>query len=221
MHVCISLLINGSYKHKERLYSLQQTLVVTNVNVVDSTNDSTRGKVTMLNKPYHTLCFSHYCCCLLFRPFPLPAPPGPLADQREVAATTVAWADTVTSGTYDAPKKAAALYAADAVLWGTEVCGPDDELWGTVSESVRDTPPQIYAYFVSFMEVYISFFRWGCFCFCRCFLAGAFFLSVVCFSLAVASVFLFRAVPSLCCHLALYTDTCKYYSVYTITTILQ
>ena len=71
-----------------------------------------------------------------------------------MAATTLAWTDTVTSGTYDAPKKAAALYAEDAVLWGTEVCGPDDDLWGTVSESVRDTPPQIYAYFVSF--------RWCC-----------------------------------------------------------
>ena len=67
-----------------------------------------------------------------------------------MAATTLAWAETVTSGTYDAPRKAAALYAADAVLWGTEVCGPDDDLWGTVSESVRDTPQQIYAYFVSF-----------------------------------------------------------------------
>ncbi len=59
------------------------------------------------------------------------------------------WTETVTSGTYDAPRKVAALYAEDAVLWGTEVCGPDDDLWGTVSESVRDSPPQIYAYFVS------------------------------------------------------------------------
>ena len=59
------------------------------------------------------------------------------------------WTETVTCGTYDAPRKVAALYAEDAVLWGTEVCGPDDDLWGTVSESVRDSPPQIYAYFVS------------------------------------------------------------------------
>lgn len=71
-------------------------------------------------------------------------------DQNAVAATTLVWTDTVTSGTYDAPKKSAALYAQDAVLWGTEVCGPDDDLWGTVSESIRETPPQIYAYFVSF-----------------------------------------------------------------------
>lgn len=69
--------------------------------------------------------------------------------QNAVAATTVLWTETVTSGTYDAPKKTAALYAPDAVLWGTEVCGPDDDLWGTVSESIRETPPQIYAYFVS------------------------------------------------------------------------
>lgn len=47
------------------------------------------------------------------------------------------WKETVTSGTYDAPKKTAALYAEDGVLWGT------------VSEEVRDTPEQIYAYFVS------------------------------------------------------------------------
>lgn len=59
------------------------------------------------------------------------------ADRKAVAATTAIWKDTVTSGTYDAPKKTAALYAADATLWGT------------VSEEVRDTPQQIYAYFVS------------------------------------------------------------------------
>ena len=58
-------------------------------------------------------------------------------DQKAVAATTIVWKETVTSGTYDAPKKTAALYAEDGVLWGT------------VSEEVRDTPEQIYAYFVS------------------------------------------------------------------------
>lgn len=40
-------------------------------------------------------------------------------------------------GTQDAPKKTAALYALDGVLWGT------------VSEEVRDTPQEIYNYFVS------------------------------------------------------------------------
>ncbi len=60
-----------------------------------------------------------------------------LADRKAVAETTNLWKETVTSGTYDAPKKTAALYA------------PDATLWGTVSEEVRDTPQQIYAYFVS------------------------------------------------------------------------
>ncbi|CAN0357424.1 unnamed protein product, partial [Hapterophycus canaliculatus] len=52
-----------------------------------------------------------------------------------VAATTVVWKDTVTSGAKDTPRKTADLYAKDATLWGT------------VSEEVRDTPEQIYAYF--------------------------------------------------------------------------
>lgn len=51
--------------------------------------------------------------------------------------------------TCDAPKRAAALYAPDGVLWGTEVHAPDDPLWGTVTEEVRDTPERIYAYYVS------------------------------------------------------------------------
>lgn len=40
-------------------------------------------------------------------------------------------------GTPDAPRKTADLYAMDGVLWGT------------VSEEVRDTPEEIYDYFVS------------------------------------------------------------------------
>lgn len=43
----------------------------------------------------------------------------------------------MTSGAPDAPGKTAALYA------------PDGVLWGTVSEEVRDTPDEIYDYFVS------------------------------------------------------------------------
>ncbi|CAM9166772.1 unnamed protein product [Ectocarpus sp. 4 AP-2014] len=86
-------------------------------------------------------------------PRPSPAPgslraPSPAktateaeADRRAVAETTVLWKDTVTSGTYDAPKKTAALYA------------PDGTLWGTVSEEVRDTPQQIYAYFDYFARL--------------------------------------------------------------------
>ena len=50
--------------------------------------------------------------------------------------TTVRWKDTVTLGTPEAPRKTADLYALDAVLWGT------------VSEEVRDTPAEIYDYFV-------------------------------------------------------------------------
>ncbi|CAN0245837.1 unnamed protein product [Ectocarpus sp. 12 AP-2014] len=61
--------------------------------------------------------------------------------QKAVADTTLVWKETVTSGTYDAPKKTAALYAEDGVLWGT------------VSEEVRDTPEQIYAYFDYFARL--------------------------------------------------------------------
>ncbi|CAM9417448.1 unnamed protein product, partial [Ectocarpus fasciculatus] len=62
-------------------------------------------------------------------------------DQKAVAATTIVWKDTVTLGTEDAPKRTAALYAADAVLWGT------------VSEEVRETPEQIYDYFDFFARL--------------------------------------------------------------------
>ncbi|CAB1106835.1 unnamed protein product [Ectocarpus sp. CCAP 1310/34] len=79
---------------------------------------------------------------------PAPAEPSPAAtvptpeeDRQAVADTTLVWKETVTSGTYDAPKKTAALYAEDAVLWGT------------VSEEVRDTPEQIYAYFDYFARL--------------------------------------------------------------------
>lgn len=60
---------------------------------------------------------------------------------KAVAAKTVVWKDTVTLGTPDAPTKTCALYASDAVLWGT------------VSEEVRETPEQIYDYFVSWYTI--------------------------------------------------------------------
>ncbi|CAN0464415.1 unnamed protein product, partial [Ectocarpus sp. 12 AP-2014] len=83
------------------------------------------------------------------------SPSGSFAEEetRSVSETTLAWTETVTRGTYDAPKRTAELYAPDAILWGTEVCGPDDDLWGTVSETVRDTPEQIYAYFDYFARL--------------------------------------------------------------------
>lgn len=56
--------------------------------------------------------------------------------------------ETVTSGTYDAPRQAAELYAPDGVFCGTEIFAPDDPLWGSASEVVRNTPEQIYAYYV-------------------------------------------------------------------------
>lgn len=49
------------------------------------------------------------------------------------------WRDTLTSGAPDAAKRTAALYSKDGVLWGT------------VSEEVRDTPEEIYDYFVSLL----------------------------------------------------------------------
>ena len=57
---------------------------------------------------------------------------------KAVAGKTIEWKDTVTLGTEDAPEKTAALYAPDAVFWGT------------VSEQVRNTPEQVYDYFVSY-----------------------------------------------------------------------
>ena len=68
-----------------------------------------------------------------------------------MAATTAVWKDTVTMGKADTPRKVADLYA------------PDATLWGTVSEEVRDTPEQIYAYFVSslFHVVFVSYSSFG------------------------------------------------------------
>ena len=47
------------------------------------------------------------------------------------------WRDTLTSGKDSAPKDVAALYAPDALFWGT------------VSEQVRTTPQHVREYFVS------------------------------------------------------------------------
>ncbi|CAN0064129.1 unnamed protein product, partial [Ectocarpus fasciculatus] len=60
-------------------------------------------------------------------------------DRKGVEQTTIRWKETVTLGTPDAPRKTADLYAVDGVLWGT------------VSEEVRDTPEEIYDYFVSLL----------------------------------------------------------------------
>lgn len=65
-----------------------------------------------------------------------------------MAAATVMWTRAVTSGTDEAPRKTAALYAKDATLWGS------------VSDAIRDTPDLIYKYFVSGA----MFYRDGCFC---------------------------------------------------------
>lgn len=87
-----------------------------------------------------------FCLCLVFS-----SPPAALldADKKAVARSSLAWIEAVTMETCDAPKRAAGLYASDGVLWGTEVHAPDDPLWGTVTEEVRDTPERIYAYYVS------------------------------------------------------------------------
>ncbi|CAM9223294.1 unnamed protein product [Ectocarpus sp. 4 AP-2014] len=75
------------------------------------------------------------------------------ADQHAVELTTKLWADTVTLGTFDAPRKAADLYAPDGVLWGTEAFAFDDPLWEYASELVRNTPEQIYAYYDYFARL--------------------------------------------------------------------
>ncbi|CAN0427233.1 unnamed protein product, partial [Pylaiella littoralis] len=63
------------------------------------------------------------------------------SDQKAVMKATENWRDTVTSNTDDAPKKTAALYAPDALFWGT------------VSEQVRDTPQHVYEYFDFFARM--------------------------------------------------------------------
>ncbi|CAM9351195.1 unnamed protein product [Pylaiella littoralis] len=74
-------------------------------------------------------------------------------DYDSVAQACLTFMETVTMGTYDAPKRTADLYAPDGVLWGTEVHAPDDPLWGLVTEEVRDTPEAIYAYYDYFARL--------------------------------------------------------------------
>ncbi|CAM9370058.1 unnamed protein product [Ectocarpus sp. 13 AM-2016] len=63
------------------------------------------------------------------------------ADQKAVDAATRNWRDNVTANTEDAPKKTAAIYADDALFWGT------------VSEQVRNTPEHVYDYFDFFARM--------------------------------------------------------------------
>ena len=101
-----------------------------------TTTPAVRRSVLTMPHVHGTFAHPVYPCVLPSAAFVCVGGP---ADREAVAATTMVWKETVTSGTYDAPKKTAALYAEDGVLWGT------------VSEEVRDTPEQIYAYFVSTM----------------------------------------------------------------------
>ncbi|CBJ26551.1 similar to Uncharacterized protein conserved in bacteria with a cystatin-like fold [Ectocarpus siliculosus] len=50
-------------------------------------------------------------------------------------------------------RQAAELYAPDGVFCGTEIFAPDDPLWGSASEVVRNTPEQIYAYYDHFARL--------------------------------------------------------------------
>ncbi|CAM9833116.1 unnamed protein product [Ectocarpus fasciculatus] len=77
----------------------------------------------------------------------------PVSDEKAVEQTIFSWMETVTSGTYDAPRQAAELYAPDGVFCGTEIFAPDDPLWGSASEVVRNTPEQIYAYYDHFARL--------------------------------------------------------------------
>jgi len=62
-------------------------------------------------------------------------------DETSVDAATRTWLATVTSGRISAAEETAALYAEDAVLWGT------------VSEDLRRTPDDIKAYFRFFAHL--------------------------------------------------------------------
>eukprot|EP00752_Nemacystus_decipiens_P011680 g10366.t2 len=74
-------------------------------------------------------------------------------DKEAVSRASLAWIEAVTTETCEAPSRAAALYAPDGVLWGTEVHAPDDPNWGTVTEEVRDTPERIYAFYDYFARL--------------------------------------------------------------------
>jgi len=77
----------------------------------------------------------------------LPTQPAKLArraddDMASVDAATRLWMNTVTSGSAaNAPEETSALYAPDAVLWGT------------VAEDVRSTPASIRSYFDYFANI--------------------------------------------------------------------
>eukprot|EP00752_Nemacystus_decipiens_P012506 g11077.t1 len=60
---------------------------------------------------------------------------GPSADEKAIMKATENWRDTLTSGKPTAPEEVAALYAPDALFWGT------------VSEQVRTTPKHVREYF--------------------------------------------------------------------------
>ena len=60
--------------------------------------------------------------------------------KKEVAATTQKWIDTVTSGKLNVVDEVVALYAPNALLWGT------------VSEQKRDTSQEIRDYFEVFAK---------------------------------------------------------------------
>lgn len=72
--------------------------------------------------------------------------------EKEVAATTDTWLDTVTSGSEGVVDDVVALYAEDGLLWGT------------VSQQVRDTPAEIrdyFEYFAKLPELSVSSYK-GC-----------------------------------------------------------
>ncbi len=72
--------------------------------------------------------------------------------EKEVAKMTDIWLNTVTSGSQEVVDEVVALYAENGVLWGT------------VSEQVRDTPPEIrnyFEYFAKLPELSVSSYK-GC-----------------------------------------------------------
>jgi len=72
--------------------------------------------------------------------------------EKNVAAATDTWLNTVTSGSEGVVDETVALYAEDGILWGT------------VSEQVRDTPAEIrdyFEYFANLPELSVSSYK-GC-----------------------------------------------------------
>eukprot|EP00903_Cladosiphon_okamuranus_P017885 g16458.t1 len=100
-------------------------------NAALSTRAAAPARFAVANLPMKQLPIAHVGARSFFSS-------GPSAEEKSVMAAVENWRDTLTSGADDAPTKVAALYAPDALFWGT------------VSEQVRTNPTHVLEYFEYF-----------------------------------------------------------------------